>query len=163
MLGKRLPDEEGTHVRRTWKAWVLLQRAPVPTSLTSNKYHNQAHIDDKKSTYSSSDADVIFRKDGGFARTVGSDNVKIVNKKMFVRTNEHGEALTEEGKEAIRLQLKEPSNQDENKFVIVYIPPNFKSRILLFIYLLWLSCAIGIFVAFVSPCEFSPFFLSLLV
>lgn len=163
MLGKRIDDEEGTHVRRTWKAWLLLKKAPVPSSKSAdNKSQSNAgrfshdEEDDVKKKEYNPNSDVIFRKDGGFARTVASDQIKIVTKKMFVRTNIKGEPITEEGKEAIKLQLKEIGN-DESKFTIVYIPPNFKFRILFFIFTLWLSCAIGIFIAFISPCELSLF------
>lgn len=134
MLGIRRVDEEGSHIRKTWKAWLLLQRNRTATGGTS--------------CWTS--ADVEFRKDGGFARVVAADNVKIVRSKMFVRTSEDGTPLTEQGREAIAAQLKQGPN-DESKFTIVYIPPHFRTRILLFIYLLWVSSTVALFACITIP------------
>jgi E3 ubiquitin-protein ligase DOA10 len=129
MLDVRLRDEEGSHVRKTWKAWLLLKKA--------HDLSGDACAD-------SSANDVVFRKDGGFARVVASDSVKIVPSKMFVRTREDGTPLTEEGAKAIREQLAKGPN-DESKFTVVYIPPHFNTRIVLFIYLLWITSSMALF------------------
>lgn len=175
MLGKRRADEEGSHVRKTWKAWLLSEQAPVTNvdedvtnatlhpSTTSKglgiKSSTNDELNERRSERESgpntvSDAPVVFQKDGGFARTVAADNVKIVPGKMFVRTDQNGNALTKEGEDAIFDQLDEEENQ-ESMFTIVYIPPNFKARILTFIGALWVTGCIGLFVAFCTPCKFS--------
>lgn len=166
MLGQRRADEEGTHIRRTWKAWLLLKKAPVPTLFDNDHDHLDNDGDGKTDEMMSSNAEVVFRKDGGFARTVAVDNVKIVPKKMFVRVHRDGTPITSEGAEAIQAQLRGPTTNndsngnntgngnDESKFTIVYIPPHFKSRILLFIYLLWLTASVAIFISVCTPCEF---------
>lgn len=172
MLGQRRADEEGTHIRRTWKAWLLLQKAPIP-SLCDNGEHFKHNA--KTNEMMASHAEVVFRKDGGFARTVAADNVKIVPRKMFVRVHRDGTPITPEGAEAIQAQLRGPENSstsgagaggttgngnDESKFTIVYIPPHFKARILLFIYLLWLTASVAIFISVCTPCESICFSLS---
>lgn len=173
MLGQRRADEEGTHIRRTWKAWLLLKKAPIP-SLCDNGEHCKHNA--KTNEMMSSHAEVVVRKDGGFARTVAADNVKIVPRKMFVRVHRDGTPMTQEGAEAIQAQLRGPENSstsagggagsttgngnDESKFTIVYIPPHFKARILLFIYLLWLTASVAIFVSVCTPCESMCFSLS---
>ena len=165
MLGKRVADEEGTHVRRTWRAWLLLKKAPVPPTTSSDTHDSKvpSYRHEKTQDMMSSRADVVFRKDGGFARTVASDSVKIVPRKMFVRVHSDGTPLTPEGAEAIQAQLRGPTGNDENgttpggneesKFTIVYVPPHFRARILLFIYLLWLTASVAIFISVCTPRE----------
>lgn len=166
MLGKRRLDEEGTHIRRTWRAWLLLKRAPIPASFATGKQRSSS----SRITFPAvnhqvtctavnspvgldaacTDVEVVFQTDGGFARVVAADNVKIVAGKMFVRLKPDGTAETEEGLEAIKAQMEKGIN-DETKFTTVYIPPHFKARILLFIYLLWLVGSIAIFLTATTP------------
>lgn len=140
MLDARRPEEEGSHIRKTWSAWFLFKKAHVPSSSSPTKAANEA-----------SSADVVFRNDGGFARVVAADNVKIVSKAMFVFTDEHGAPTSDEGREAVKKQLEGGKN-DESKFTTVYIPPHFKTRVVLFMYLLWLTGSVAIFMAFSLPC-----------
>jgi E3 ubiquitin-protein ligase MARCH6 len=137
MLGVRRQDEEGSHLRKTWKDWLLCKKAPA----------SQASFNtlDKRTT-----SDVTFQKDGGFARVVAYDSVRIVPKCMFVRVNEDGSPLDDRGAQAIANQLSKGPNP-EASFTIVYIPPRFKTRIFLFIYLLWFTGSIALFVAFTVP------------
>lgn len=136
MLGVRRPEEEGSQIRKTWRARLLFKKAPV------------TGVD----TDAACDADVVFRKDGGFARVVAADNVKIVQKKMFVHVHEDGTPLTEEGRQAIQDQLAKGPN-DDSKFTVVYIPPHFKARILLFVYLLWVTGSVALFTTLMAPRE----------
>lgn len=137
MLGVRRPEEEGSHVRKTWKDWLLCKKASAVSSRT-------AASDMKTAT------EVTFVKDGGFARAVNIDSVKIVPRCMFVRVNEDGTPLDDKGAQAIADQIAKGPNPDSN-FAVVYIPPRFKTRILLFIYLLWFTGSIVLFAAFVVP------------
>jgi len=85
---------------------------------------------------------------------VAADNVKIVSKSMFVRVHEDGSALDGEGAALIQNQLTKGPN-DESKFQVVYIPPHFKTRIILFVYLLWMTGSLAIFTFLTVPCETS--------
>lgn len=135
LLGTRRADEEGSHVRKTWRDWLLCKRASAAVVAT------------QESKYAS---EVSFVKDGGFARVVASDTVKVVPKSMFIRVQEDGSPLNDEGARAVADQLEKGPNP-ESSFAVVYIPPQFKTRILLFIYLLWFTGSIVLSVAFALP------------
>lgn len=138
MLGVRSADEEGSHVRKTWRDWFLCKQA--------NASAPAGGLDTKSSSR------VTFEKDGGFARVVAIDSVKIVPKCMFIRVTEDGSPLDDKGAQAIADQISKGPNA-ESSFTIVYIPPQFKIRILLFIYLLGFTGSITLFAAFTIPCE----------
>lgn len=149
MLDARRPEEEGTHTRKTWKAWLLRMKGPIP-----------AGADDVENTCSGAEgtsrgeSSVVFRRDGGFARVVAADNVKIVPKRMYlVVRNEEGEPFDDEGKEFIKDQLEKGPN-DDSKFTVVYIPPHFRTRVLLFVYLLWITGSLSIGFITCTPREF---------
>jgi hypothetical protein len=164
MLGTRRADEEGTHVRRTWGALLTLKRATVPFALSDHTHNDLDTLMEKHEQASNND--VYFQQDGGFARVVAIDNIKIVPGKMFVRVKADGTPVDEEGVQAIKAQQDKEkqgaaggigtgSDKDltDDKFTIVYIPPHFKARIMTFIYLIWLMGSVAIFVSICAPRE----------
>ena len=137
MLGIRRPEEEGTHVRKTWKDWLLCKRAASPLSGPVFVHKAGSNMD--------------FVKDGEFRRVPAIDGVKIVQKRMLITVNEDGTPVDEDGAKGIKEQL-EKGNVDTN-FTVVYVPPHFKTRILLFIYLLGFTGSLAIFSSIATPRE----------
>ncbi|CAG8481152.1 15624_t:CDS:10 [Funneliformis mosseae] len=115
MFGDRHFDEEGTHVRRTWGASLrrLKARIPNPGDNIINEY-----------------AEVVFVKDGELVRAPSYDGVPVVpGRRMLIPVNEDG-------------TLKNPDDapvgqDDQLNYTIVYIPPNFKARVITFLFLMW--------------------------
>lgn len=130
MFNGRYPEEEGTHVRRTFKAWILREKANVPPAVYSD-----VAIDE-----SPEDAPVIFRRDGGLARVPKHDSVPVVdNRRMIVPIDPITlEPLDEEERRRGHPAASE-SGDEENNTTVVYIPPRFRLRIILFLLLMWLS------------------------
>lgn len=140
MLGVRRADEEGTHVRKTWRDRLLCKRAVSPLWSSALAQKHTSSVD--------------FVKDGEFRRVPAMDGVKIVQKCMLLTVNEDGTPIDEDGARGIKEQL-EKGNIDTN-FTVVYVPPHFKTRILLFIYLLGFTGSLAIFSSIALPREHMP-------
>lgn len=132
MFGTRVPSEEGSHIRSTWQARLMLKRAET-TELEEQ--------DEREPIPRLSQRDVVFRKDGGFGRVPAVDGVHVPpNRKMLVRVTEQGVPLDQEGYAIIAAQAQElATTRTQDKYEVVYLPPDFKTRIGLFVYLLWFS------------------------
>ncbi|CAG8534573.1 36214_t:CDS:2 [Racocetra persica] len=112
MFGGRHYDEEGTHVRKTWRAFFLFLKAPI---VDNNAIEND---------------DVAFVKDGGFVRAPSYDAVPVEpGKRMLIPVTEDGTLIDPNDASAI--------DDDQPGYTIVYIPPNFRARIILFLFLMW--------------------------
>ncbi|KAK4701378.1 E3 ubiquitin-protein ligase MARCH6, partial [Phenoliferia sp. Uapishka_3] len=125
--GKRHPEEEGTQVRRTWRAVLLLKKANI----------TDAEEDDAEV----SKREVYFRKDGGFGRVPAIDTIRVAQgRQMIVRVTEEGHPLDGAGAGVVAQQLLEmTTTRATDKYEVVYLPPHFKTRIALFVYLLWFT------------------------
>lgn len=132
MFGTRVPSEEGSHIRSTWPARLLLKRAES----TEVEDEDDSHMDSRLSQ-----RDVVFRKDGGFGRVPAVDGVHVApGRRMLVRVTEQGVPLDQEGFTIIAAQALElATTRTQDKYEVVYLPPNFKTRIGLLVYLLWFS------------------------
>ncbi|CAI2176943.1 11731_t:CDS:10, partial [Funneliformis geosporum] len=115
MFGDRHFDEEGTHVRRTWGASLRRLKARIPNP-------GDNIIDDNTG--------VVFVKDGELVRAPSYDGVPVVpGRRMLIPVNEDG-------------TLKNPDDapvgqDDQLNYTVVYIPPNFKARVITFLFLMW--------------------------
>ncbi|CAJ0649006.1 5057_t:CDS:2 [Entrophospora sp. SA101] len=118
MFGGRHDSEEGTIVRKTWRAifFNLSPKIPPP---------GVVEIEDN------SNDDVEFVRDGGFVRAPNYDGVPVVpGKRMLVPVTEDGVLL--DSNDAL------VGEDDLLHYMVVYVPPNFKARIILFLFLMWL-------------------------
>ncbi|KAG9287347.1 hypothetical protein G9A89_023718 [Geosiphon pyriformis] len=118
MFGNRHPEEEGTHVRKTWRAFLLARKAPIPRlGIDINVEDNQ-------------DAEVVFIKDGGFVRAPSYDGVPVVpGRRMLIPVNEQG-ALLDPNDAPV-------GDDGQLHHTVVYIPPSFRSRVIFFLFLMW--------------------------
>jgi E3 ubiquitin-protein ligase DOA10 len=115
MFGGRHYDEEGTHERRTLRAVLFRLKAPIPVA--------GEVVDDDEN------AEVVFVKDGGFVRAPSYDGVPVIpGRRMLIPVNEDGTLKNPEEAPAV----------DELNYTIVYVPPNFKARVITFLFLMWL-------------------------
>lgn len=127
MFGKRAEDEEGYHVRRSWKDWLLRKQGDFEKPVIGN---------DRRLLAEDRDMEVFFLRDGRYVRAPASDQVRIpkgVN--TFVEVDEDGARV--DGQPNADRAL----HDNKEMFAKVYIPPYFRIRISLFILLIWLFAA----------------------
>ncbi|KAK4045943.1 hypothetical protein OIV83_006501 [Microbotryomycetes sp. JL201] len=155
LFGERDASEEGSHVRRTWKAQLLLKRGDA-----NGPDADSAGFDDNVSR-----ADVVFRKDGGFGRVPAVDNIRVApGRRMIVRVDEQGRPLDADGARIVVAQLIELSTTRKNdKYRIVYLPPNFAPRVCLFLYLMWFTGSLAACSTFVLPLVIGRWLFSLVL
>ncbi|KAM0786584.1 hypothetical protein ACM66B_002040 [Microbotryomycetes sp. NB124-2] len=143
LFGQRDASEEGSHVRRTWRALLTLKRGDTnnPETCSTNPGNSVSR------------ADVVFSKDGGFGRVPAVDNIRVApGRRMIVRVDEQGKPLDHDGARIVVAQLIEMStNRKSDKYQIVYLPPNFTWRVCLFLYLMWFTGSLAACGAFVVP------------
>ncbi|KAG0032808.1 hypothetical protein BGZ82_006385 [Podila clonocystis] len=154
--GERYPAEEGHIVYRTWSAWIMRSRPPIPgvEAGEENTVGSGEELD--------IDAPVIFVRDGGLYRVPNSDRIQhLKNRRYLVPVDEFGRALdpSDDLPGEIDPLLELPSNMPtlpvdplENT-VVVYGPPHFKLRLKAFVVFLWVSLtsftALSVFVPMV--------------
>jgi len=140
--GERYPEEEGYIVYRTWKAWLLRSRPPIPgmDAGEENTVGSGEELD--------INAPVIFVRDGGLFRVPNSDRIRhLKNRRVLVPVDEFGRALdpADDLPGEIDPLAELPSNTPtlpvdplENT-ILVYGPPHFKLRLKAFVIFLWVS------------------------
>ena len=139
MFGERHLDEEGTHVRKTWRAFFLRTQAMVPRSSTEFNSINYLSNDE---------AEVVFVRDGGFVRAPSFDGVPgVPGRRMLIPVNEQGELLD-----------SNDAPDDQLHHTVVYVPPNFQTRIILFLFLMWFCGAVFCSSVTVLPREYHIFY-----
>ncbi|KAG4304891.1 hypothetical protein PORY_001566 [Pneumocystis oryctolagi] len=113
MFNGRYPQEEGTYVRKTLVAKLLVKKADI---------HNNSEEALK-------DLDVVFVRDGSFLRVPFKDNIPLHRESIFIPVTEDN----------VRLD-KKPDNETKNNsnFTVVYVPPSFIKRIIVFLFLVWI-------------------------
>ncbi|KAI7896747.1 uncharacterized protein EV154DRAFT_535463 [Mucor mucedo] len=132
MFNVRKPDEEGRHIRKTLKSKIFFEKATIPTDEFSDVSIDE---DDQKS--------VVFKRDGMMVRVPKYDSVPVDPKRrMLVPVDPVTlEALDEE--ERIRGHPAAADTNDEaQSTIVVYIPPNFKRRIIIFLFSMWFSISL---------------------
>ncbi|KAI9022885.1 hypothetical protein CLU79DRAFT_751144 [Phycomyces nitens] len=132
MLGGRYPEEEGIHVRKTLKAWLMLKKANVP-----DEAYSDVAISDQE------DECVVFEKDGMLVRVPKLDGVPVVpDQPMVVPVDPVTfEAINEADRLRGHPAASGADNQDATT-TVVYIPSHFKARVITFLILLWISICI---------------------
>lgn len=158
--GKRYPEEEGHIVYRTWKAWLLRYRPPIPNVETNGNgtVGSGEELD--------VNAPVIFVPDGGLYRVPSTDRVvHLKNRRVLVPVDAEGRAL--DPKEDMPAEIdplmeilprgrepRQPINPKDHT-VVVYTPPNFKRRLISFIVIMWTSTMFFLAFSIVVPCKCS--------
>ena len=147
LLDEAKIDEQGRHVRRTWKAWLLRQEGDV----------ENPGLNGEKDAHSKEPApEVYFELDGKFVRAPASDQIRIQKgKPVFVEVDADNN----------RLDKKEGGvhGRDSNMVKKVYIPPWFRVRIALFTLAVWLFAATTGLSVTIVPLLFGRKIFSLLI
>jgi E3 ubiquitin-protein ligase MARCH6 len=128
LFGERAEDEEGYHVRCSWKDWLLRKKGD---------YKNPASVDERRVLTQDQAAGAFFVRDGRYVRAPASDQVRIPKGiDTFLEVDEKG--ARSDG-------LPDPDQglhgSKNDMFSMVYIPPYFRVRVSLFILLIWLFAA----------------------
>jgi E3 ubiquitin-protein ligase DOA10 len=144
MFDERRAEEEGTHLRKTWMAWLKMRKAPVVSI-------DEADVSIQGIT---EDGEVEFIRDGQLVRAPRLDGVPVIpGRRMLVPVDPHTlEALDPEEGRLGHPAATAPGGNETNT-VIVYLPPNFRRRVMLFLFLMWI-CGSSFFCCLtIMPCK----------
>jgi E3 ubiquitin-protein ligase MARCH6 len=128
LFGEKNKDEEGRHVRRTWKAWIMAKKGDPDHPVIG---------EDRKILAEDRGMQVYFMFDGKHVRAPSSDQVRIPKgTPVFVEVDECNR----------RLDGKSDNDGVHAKDSVwtktVYIPPWFKVRIGIFVMMVWVFAAL---------------------
>ncbi|KAG0367360.1 hypothetical protein BC939DRAFT_443427 [Gamsiella multidivaricata] len=151
--GQRFYDEEGHFVYRSWKAWFLRWRPPIPGAEDMDETMGSGEELDI-------DAPVIFVRNGGLLRVPNSDHIlHLKDRRVLVPVDENGNAL--DPKEDLpgeidpfmELQIRRRDDLIDPKHntIVVYAPPHFNQRLIAFVVLLWISVSMFLALSVVVP------------
>ncbi|KAI8890572.1 hypothetical protein K501DRAFT_236953 [Backusella circina FSU 941] len=140
LLGERFPTEEGRIVYHDWNSWFN-QTRPDPTLLSS-----ESTLGEEQQEY------VSFQHDGQLARVPKHDNVRYIpGRRMIVPVDPVTlEPIDEEEKVLGHPSVEDPEHKDVDT-TIVYIPPYFKQRMIVFMAIMCLSWMGLLCYLFVGP------------
>ena len=123
LFGEERPEEKGS--QSYISLWSGLKKGKASASVIKDEV-----VLDSSDIYD-------FVRDGGYVRAPATDTVRIPKgHRVFLEVNEKNERVDgEEDKE------KGMHGSKDDRFMLVYIPPNFRARMTTFIVLLWLFAA----------------------
>ncbi|KAI7905092.1 uncharacterized protein BX663DRAFT_549940 [Cokeromyces recurvatus] len=130
MFGGRYPEEEGVYVYNNSIIWIV-----------SNSFKKWWHDNNLETRETQENVDpYFFRRDGELVRVPAHDHIYDIaapenNRHLFVPVQP---VHSEEGQNSF-LSFQSQNNNIETDTTIVYIPPYFKCRILIFLFLIWLT------------------------
>lgn len=128
LFGEKKEDEEGRHVRRTWQD-VFDGKLGDPSKPVTNIEQQMIHEDRGAPAY--------FLRDGRYVRAPASDQVRMPKgTHTFLEVDEHNNRV-----DKLEDQEQGPHGNKNEQFTKVYIPPYFRLRISIFIFLIWLFAA----------------------
>ena len=94
-------------------------------------------------------------REGGWRRVPANDNVAIVRgTRATVEVNEDGKPISDAEDRLLKLQNAEAERQKRNvdeDYTVVYIPPHFKYRIVIFILAVWSVCCVTVAAMLAGP------------
>ncbi|EED21895.1 RING finger membrane protein [Talaromyces stipitatus ATCC 10500] len=129
LLGERRKDEEGRSVGRTWSDILFGNKGDVENPITTDE--DQEEVEEKGKG-------IRFLRDGKFVRAPASDQVRIPKGiKVFLEVTEDNERADGNTDNDEGLHGKK-----SDMFTQVYIPPNFRLRIFVFIFMIWVFAAV---------------------
>ncbi|KAL9112548.1 MAG: hypothetical protein Q9227_003119 [Pyrenula ochraceoflavens] len=129
LFGQRCEDEEGRNVHAKWWQFLPTRSVSVADStLIEGDGSTTAENQEKSST---------FLRDGRFVRAPASDSVRIPRgQRVFLEVNEDNERI--DGRQDTDDGLHGRQNKN---FTKVYVPPQFRFRIITFVLCLWVFVA----------------------
>lgn len=139
LLGTRVPSEEGTDKATYWRYLIRLRTGCLYTDYRSWKaqYRNEH-----------------WKPSGQLARVPAKDSIKLPpGRPSTIPVNGDGSPMTAEGAENIAAHSAHGSSEAD--WQIVYLPPYFRFRLVLAMYLLWLTASVFFVTITVMPCELS--------
>ncbi|KAG7006224.1 ERAD-associated E3 ubiquitin-protein ligase doa10 [Physcia stellaris] len=128
LFGEKRADEEGHHVRRTWQDWLDGKLGDPSKPVTNIE---QRIIQENR------EVPAYFLRDGRYVRAPASDQVRMPKgTHTFLEVDEYNN----------RVDKREDPEQGthgrkNDQFTQIYIPPFFRLRISIFIFLIWLFAA----------------------
>lgn len=123
-FGKRKPDEEGHHVRRTWVDVLSGKKGDIKRPVIGAEAQSRA---DKNG------CDAYFLRDGRFVRAPASDQVRIPKgSKVFLEVTEDNKRV-----DGVPDSDNGLHGWNSDMFAKVYVPPFFRIRIAAFILSIW--------------------------
>lgn len=128
LLGERQKDEEGHHIGRSWGDLLSGKQGDVENPVVTDQ--------DRKAAEEK--GNMFFVRDGRFVRAPASDQVRIPKGvKVFLEVTEDNERVdgTADADEGLH-------GKKSGMFTQVYIPPHFRLRIFVFIFLIWVFAAV---------------------
>ena len=129
LFGQKMEDEEGRHVRRTWQA-VFDRRMGDPAKPVTNI--EQQMILENRGT------EAYFLRDGRYVRAPASDQVRMPKgTHTFLEVDEYNHRI-----DKLADPEQGPHGSKNDQFTQIYIPPFFRLRISIFIFLIWFFAAI---------------------
>ncbi|KAK6348424.1 hypothetical protein TWF718_006219 [Orbilia javanica] len=156
MFGERRAEEEGVFVRKTWASWLLRRKGHIPT-LAGTK-EGAGGVTDFKEAPDSTDLTVIFERNGRFVRAPAKDSVRPSRENLFIPVNEKNERIDGEND-----PIDGDFGPNSESVTLVYLPPNFRTRIGLVICLIWFFTACTGAAVTVGPLVFGRFILGMLL
>ncbi|KAF6230643.1 hypothetical protein HO173_011180 [Letharia columbiana] len=128
LFGEKKEDEEGRHVRRTWRDVLHGTQGDAQNPVIGKDRHALAQ---------DREVQAYFLRDGRYVRAPASDQVRIPKgAHTFLEVDEHNNRLDNQPDPDEGLH-----GRNNEMFAKVYIPPFFRVRISAFIFLIWLFAA----------------------
>lgn len=145
MFNERKLDEEGRHVRRSWKAMLLRTKAEIPNDALSD-----LAIDEGQ--------EVVFDRNGQWVRVPRYDSVPVDPKRrMLVPVDPVTlEAIDPEERERGHPAAADTGDEAQST-IVVYVPPHFKLRTIVFLLFMWLFISLFVCSVTVVPLLFGRF------
>lgn len=128
ILGGRYRMEEGRHVRRTWRAILLRTKGDILAPVEPGEEPPD-------------DVEVYFVRDGSFLKAPSYDSLP-TRKRMLHPVTEAGEPLDEYGRKHIA---------NDPNYTVVYVPPAFRLRVVLYLFLVWVFSVLTGYVILIGP------------
>ncbi|CAO3592954.1 unnamed protein product [Absidia cylindrospora] len=146
MFGERYPREEGVYINQTWNSWISSIPAPnAPYLLTIGNDDNST---------------ALFQMDGNLVRVPNQDTFKSHPQRRMIIPVDTGTFEPIDPSERISSDLAAiGQNRNEDDTTVVYIPPHFKARVVLFLFLMWLCGSVVTCSFTVAPLLFGRFIL----
>ncbi|ORZ20236.1 hypothetical protein BCR42DRAFT_204204 [Absidia repens] len=133
MFGKRYPGEEGSFIRHTMMTWLPCEKPSVlvPDNSTLSSHENYCI-----------NTNVSFKMDGQLVRVPNRDGMMVHSKRNMIVPID---PVTLEPLDPMEKYFGHPTSTEVNggseeyNTTIVYVPPQFKLRVALFLFLMWFS------------------------
>ncbi|KAG0163998.1 hypothetical protein DFQ28_010942 [Apophysomyces sp. BC1034] len=125
MFGGRVVAEEGNVYYKTWQAWLQQIEPQYPEDELIQRKEN---------------SDVLFLRDGQLVRAPKHDSVPFVpGRRMLVPVDPVTYEPLNEDESRLGHPASSAAGGDTANTMIVYVPPKFRARVSLFLFVMWVS------------------------